>query len=212
MVLLGLSLQSFAADLQAAAKIAPLVASQLATGSNTEALIVFSEQDDLSGAANLPTKLQKGQYVYNTLRTFAERSQAPIRKLLEQRGIPYQLFYGVNMIKGNAGSTVLYEVAARAEVARVEANPMVNSPVPACSLPNGTPGTGQPGNGARRHQQFLGLSAQRRMLGDYPQVDRRRLASSRHFLRGGGRQLRLDLRHSQDAASNLQQRAVRWGD
>ena len=96
---------------------------------------MLTEQADLSGAANLPTKLQKGQYVYNTLRTFAERSQAPIRKLLEQRGIPYQSFYGVNMIKVNAGSAVLYEVAARAEVARVEANPMVHSPIPATNMP-----------------------------------------------------------------------------
>jgi serine protease AprX len=127
--------QLFASDLPAAAKIAPLVASQLAMGSNTEALIVLSEQADLSGAANLPTKLQKGQYVYTTLRTFAERTQAPIRKLLEQRGTPYQSFYGVNMIKVNASRDVLYEVAARAEVARVEANPMVHSPIPATNLP-----------------------------------------------------------------------------
>ena len=135
LVSLSVSLQLFASDLPAAAKISPLVASQLATGSNTEALIVLSEQADLSGAANLPTKLQKGQYVYNTLRTFAERTQAPIRKLLEQRGVAYESFYGVNMIKVNASSAVLYEVAARPEVARVEANPMVHSPIPATNMP-----------------------------------------------------------------------------
>jgi len=134
-IVLSLGPRLFAAELRAAAKISPLVSSQLATGSGTEALIVLTEQADLSGAANLPTKLEKGQYVYNTLRTFAERSQAPIRKLLEQRGIPYQSFYGVNMIKVNAGGALLYEVAARAEVARIEANPMVHSQIPATNMP-----------------------------------------------------------------------------
>jgi serine protease AprX len=134
-VSLGVSLPLLASDVPAAAKISPLVASQVAGGGSSEALIVLTEQADLSGAANLPTKLEKGQYVYNTLRAFAERTQAPIRKMLEQRGIPYQSFYGVNMIKVNADRNQLFEVAARNDVARVEANPMVHSPIPATTMP-----------------------------------------------------------------------------
>ena len=134
-VSLSVSLQVFASDVPAAAKVSPLVASQVASGGSSEALIVLTEQADLSGAASLPTKLEKGQYVYNTLRTFAERTQAPIRKMLEQRGIPYQSFYGVNMIKVNADRNQLFEVAARNDVARVEANPMVHSPIPSTTMP-----------------------------------------------------------------------------
>jgi subtilisin family serine protease len=125
------SLSSFAADGVAPAKIAPRLASETALGGNSEALIVFSEQADLSGAANLPTKLEKGQYVYNALRAVAERTQAPLRKMLHDRGISYQSFYSVNMIKVNASRDVLYEIAGRDEVLQIDANPRVHAGIPA---------------------------------------------------------------------------------
>ena len=128
------SFSAFASDAAALAKIAPSLASQSAIGGTSEALIVFSEQADLSGAANLPTKLEKGRYVYNALRAVAERSQAPMRKLLEQRGIPYQSFYGVNMIKVAASRDLLYELAAHDEVIRIDANPKVRSSIPSPNL------------------------------------------------------------------------------
>ena len=66
-------------------KIEPHLASIIAFGGDNEALIILSEQADLSGAVNLPTKLQKGIYVYNALRTVAERSQAPLRQSIGAR-------------------------------------------------------------------------------------------------------------------------------
>ena len=131
------SLPASASDTAAPAKIAPSLASQTALGGSSEALIVFSEQADLSGAANLKTKLEKGRYVYNALRSVAERTQAPIRKMLQERGIPFQSFYGVNMIKLTASRDLLYELAGHNEVQRIEANPKVRSsiPVPNLNLP-----------------------------------------------------------------------------
>ncbi len=123
-----------AADTAAPAKIAPRLASDTAFGGSSEALIVFAEQADLSGAANLPTKLEKGQYVYNALRAVAERTQAPLRKLLQDRGIPYQSYYGVNMIKITASRDLLYELAGRNEVVRIDANPKVQSSIPSPNL------------------------------------------------------------------------------
>src|SRR5664279_5095105 len=134
-----LSLSAFASDTAAPAKIAPGLASATALGGSSEALIVFSEQADLSGAANLPTKLEKGRYVYNALRAVAERTQAPMRKVLEARGIPYQSFYGVNMIKVTASRDLLYELAGHNEVQRIDGNPKVRSSIPS---PNLTPPTG----------------------------------------------------------------------
>ena len=133
------SLSAATLDAAAAAKIAPRLASETALGGNSEALIVLSEQADLSGAANLPTKLEKGRYVYTTLRMLAERTQAPIRKMLQDRGIPYQSFYGVNMIKVNASRDLLFELAGRNEVLRIDANPKVRSsiPVPNFTMPTG---------------------------------------------------------------------------
>ena len=123
-----------ASDVAPLAKIAPRLASEIAFGGSSEALIVFEEQADLSGAANLPTKLEKGQYVYNALRAVAERTQAPMRKLLQERGIPFQSFYSVNMIKVTASRDVLYELAGRDEVLRIDANPKVQSSIPSPNL------------------------------------------------------------------------------
>ena len=115
-------------------KIAPGLASAIAAGGNSDALIVLSEQADLSGAANLPTKAQKVQYVYAALRAVAERTQAPIRKMLQQQGIPYQSFYVVNMIKINASRDVLYELAARSDIQRIDANPQFHTALPVANI------------------------------------------------------------------------------
>ena len=121
----------------ALAKIEPHLASIIAFGGNSEALIILSEQADLSGARNLSTKLEKGIYVYNALRVVAERSQAPLRKMLQDRGLPFQSFYSVNMIKVTASRDQIYEIAGRDEVERIEANPHVkaNIPAPTNTLP-----------------------------------------------------------------------------
>ena len=124
----------------ALAKIEPHLASTIAFGGNSEALIILGEQADLSGAANLPTKLQKGIYVYNALRSVAEQSQAPLRKMFEDRGIPFQSFYSVNMIKITASRDQIYEIAGRDEVQRIEANPHVKSTIP---VPSSTLSTSQ---------------------------------------------------------------------
>ncbi|HEY4900108.1 MAG TPA: S8 family serine peptidase [Terriglobales bacterium] len=128
------SSSAFAADTAAPAKIAPRLASETALGGSSEALIVFTEQADLSGAASLPTKLEKGRYVYNALRAVAERTQAPMRKMLKERGIPYESFYGINMIKVTASRDLLYELAGHNEVQRIDANPKVKSSIPAPNL------------------------------------------------------------------------------
>ena len=133
MFTVSFSLPASASDSASLAKIAPRLTTETSLGGSSEALIVFSEQADLSGAANLPTKLQKGQYVYNALRTVAERTQAPLRKLLQERGIAYESFYGVNMIKITASRNLLYELAGHNEVLRIDANPKVQSSIP---LPN----------------------------------------------------------------------------
>src|SRR6516164_2300889 len=72
----------------ALAKIEPHLAAAIASGGNSEALIVLGEQADLSGADSLTTKLEKGQYVYAKLKEVAERTQAPLRKRLDELGIP----------------------------------------------------------------------------------------------------------------------------
>src|SRR5690349_5140063 len=74
-------------------KIAPRVLSDTSNGASTEALVVMSVQADLSHASTLPTKLEKGRFVVNALRSVADHTQGPIMAFLQQRGVPYQAFY-----------------------------------------------------------------------------------------------------------------------
>src|ERR1039458_4730507 len=122
-------------------KIAFRVLSETANGGSTEALIVLTTQADLSAAATLNTKLEKGYFVVNTLRTVAARTQGPILSLLQQRGVAYQSFYIVNMIKVTGDRNLMEELAARADVARIDANPRVRTLLPGAT---GMDSTSQP--------------------------------------------------------------------
>ena len=75
---IGFILTAFSGSSSASSspKIASRVLKETASGNSTEALIVLSEQADLSGAASLPTKQAKGRYVVNALRAVAARTQA----------------------------------------------------------------------------------------------------------------------------------------
>ncbi len=111
-------------------KISPRVLFETANGGTTEALIVLSEQADLSAASNLHDKLAKRQYVVNTLRAVAERTQGPILRLLQRHRIRYRGFFIVNMIKVTGNRVLMDELAARPDVARIDANPYVRTSLP----------------------------------------------------------------------------------
>lgn len=112
------------------AKISSRVLSDTTNGGSTEALVVLTEQADLSPAYSLKTKAEKGAFVFNTLRSVADRTQGPILSLLKQRGIPYQSFYIVNMVKMSGDRRLMEELAARSDVDRIDANPLVKTGVP----------------------------------------------------------------------------------
>ena len=111
-------------------KIAPRVLSETSNGGSTEALVVLVKQADLTPAYNLPTKSQKGRFVVNTLRAVAQSTQRPILNLLRQRGVPYQSFFIVNMIKVTGDRNLMETLAARADVAHIDANPRVHTALP----------------------------------------------------------------------------------
>src|SRR5580765_3788353 len=115
-------------------KIAARVITDAANGGTAEALVVLTQQADLSPAAALPSKLEKGRFVVNTLRAVAARTQAPLRAFLDQRGVSYQSFYIVNMIKVTGNLALMQELAARPDVSQIDANPMVRASLP---MPSG---------------------------------------------------------------------------
>lgn len=118
-------------------KIETRVAEAFAQGETTRALIVMAEQADVSAADALPTKQQKGAYVFNTLRATAERTQANVRALLTQRGMVYRAYAIANVIAvENLDATTAAQIAARPEVARVASNSNVKFSAPVSSAPS----------------------------------------------------------------------------
>src|SRR2546430_1628103 len=59
----------------AAAKIAPWVMEHTADGQQAEFMVVLADQADLSWAAAMRTKAEKGRYVYDTLRSKSQTTQ-----------------------------------------------------------------------------------------------------------------------------------------
>jgi subtilisin family serine protease len=87
-----------------------------------EFLVVLEAEADLSGVDQLRNKNDRGRAVYETLSAHAARTQAPLRALLDARGVAYRPYWIVNMIWARGGPELIAEVAARADVHHVYAN------------------------------------------------------------------------------------------
>ena len=96
-----------AADESWRAKVDPWV---LDTGRSqtTEFLVYLDQQADLSEAAALPTKAEKGAFVHRTLSELAERTQTPALAALAARAVEHRSYWIANMIWVRGGiDTVL---------------------------------------------------------------------------------------------------------
>ena len=111
-------------------KIAPWVIEHTAYGQQAEFFVVLADRADLSRAAKLPTKTEKGRFVYQTLREKAQRTQGPILQWLRDRNIENQSFYIVNAILVKGTREIADTLAARPDVARVEGNPHIQNDLP----------------------------------------------------------------------------------
>jgi len=113
-----------------ATKVAPWVMEHTANGQQAEFFVVLADQADLSGAAALPTKSQKGAYVYNALWSKSQATEGPILQWLRERGLEHQSFYIVNAILVKGSREVAEALAARQDVAHVEGNPHIQNSLP----------------------------------------------------------------------------------
>ena len=76
----------------ASTKIAPWVIAHTANGERAEFIVVLADQSDLSGAAALRSKSDKGRFVHDTLWNKAQTTQGPILQWLKERGIEHRSF------------------------------------------------------------------------------------------------------------------------
>src|SRR5437762_5036500 len=111
-------------------KIAPWVVEHTAYGQQAEFFVVLADRADLSRAANLPTKTEKGRFVYQTLLDKAQTTQGPILQWLRERKIEHQSFYIINAILVKGTREIATALAARPDVARVEGNPHIHNDLP----------------------------------------------------------------------------------
>jgi serine protease AprX len=98
---------------------------QTASEGETEFLVYLTAQADLSGAKALSTKLEKGNYVYQSLTILAERTQKGLISQLDRLGVEYQSYWIANMIWVKGGLSTVQLLAGRADVAHIYANPHV---------------------------------------------------------------------------------------
>src|SRR5215510_8308668 len=113
-----------------AQKIASWVVEHTANGQQAEFFVVLADQADLSPAANLQTKTEKGRFVYQTLLEKAQSTQEPILQWLRDRKIEHQSFYIVNAILVKGDRQLAERLAARPDVARVTGNPDIHNDLP----------------------------------------------------------------------------------
>src|SRR5450759_249875 len=116
-----------------ASKIAPWVMEHTANGQLSEFFVVLADQADLSQAAALQTKAEKGRYVYNSLLAKSQTTQGPILQWLRERGLEHRPFYIINAILVKGSREVAAALAARPDVARVEGNPQIQNHLPQAS-------------------------------------------------------------------------------
>ena len=122
------------------AKADPWIAQKLAADGMSEMLVVLSEQADLSLAEQKSDKTQRGQFVHDTLRATAGRTQAPLLAMLKARGVEHRAYWVANMIWVKTDASVADELAGRTDVSRLAANPSVRMPaLPAVNAVDAAP-------------------------------------------------------------------------
>ena len=110
-------------------KIDPSVLQKTQEGP-TPFLVMLKSQADLSAADALPTKDEKGAYVYQTLTQLAEQDQVELRALLDQLGVPYQSFWITNMIWVDGDAQTATALAQSEKVERIYDAPAIRSALP----------------------------------------------------------------------------------
>src|SRR5260370_28523579 len=108
----------------------PWVIAHTGNGEQAEFFVVLADQADLSAAATLHTKAEKGRYVHDALWKKAQTTQVPILQLLRERSIEHRSFYIVNAVLVKGSREIAEALAARPDVARVEGNPVIHNALP----------------------------------------------------------------------------------
>jgi serine protease AprX len=111
-------------------KVAPWVLEQTANGAQADFLVVLNDQADVSAAARLSGKIERGRFVRDALWQKAQSGQRPLLDWLGQRGIAYRSYYIVSVVALTGDRALVMALAARADVAHIEGNPHIRNALP----------------------------------------------------------------------------------
>ncbi len=106
-------------------KVDPWVLNKSAAGGETEFIVFLSDQADVSGAALLETKSEKGYFVVEALRKTAAETQGPILESLKAEGVEFRAFWINNMIWVRGDVDIVRQMAQRDDVFHIYANPTI---------------------------------------------------------------------------------------
>jgi len=90
--------------------------------------VVLRDQADVSAAAAMADYDARRQFVYDTLVTHADSTQADLRASLDRLGIAYTPYYLVNGLEVSGGWPVTLWLSTRPEVDRILPNPVLRPP------------------------------------------------------------------------------------
>ncbi len=94
-------------------------------------LIILSERADLSAAKAIKNKTRKGQFVYETLKSFAETNQAGVRNVLnEMPDVEYRSYFIANIIAAELTQTQMEVIAEQKSVSQIVPNEPIKMDLP----------------------------------------------------------------------------------
>lgn len=102
------------------ASVDPIAKYVLERDGTVKVMLVLKEQADLSGAADLDSKVAKGQYVFDQLTQVAQKTQGPLVQFLTERKVEFKSFWIQNMIILTLDSQLLAELVNRPEIDHIE--------------------------------------------------------------------------------------------
>jgi subtilisin family serine protease len=114
----------------AAPRIEQQVREQIAKKGSTSFWVVLDSDADLSAAAGLKHKADKGRFVLTTQTRHAKKTQAGLRTLLDRHGAEYRSYWIDNSLFVTGDARLLAAIAARPEVEAIEADEALNLPTP----------------------------------------------------------------------------------
>jgi serine protease AprX len=92
----------------------------------TDYLIIMTENADLSNAYTLKTKIEKGTFVFNTLKETAERTQENVISILDKNKISYRSYLINNTLWAKSDLKTIASIALLPEVKVIAYNPVVH--------------------------------------------------------------------------------------